>query len=124
MLAAAEAATNAAQNPPLDVSNTSQFRDLANSSRRIFGWNSKASLQIFNQVVISPEQLDQIRALKAEMTSEEEESISRRLNTSEGREKLNRLDRELREPAQNMEPQRFPRRHLARNLRSEDKGRW
>jgi hypothetical protein len=37
------------------------------------------------------------------MTSEEEESISRRLNTSEGREKLNRLGTELRERA-NMEP--------------------
>jgi hypothetical protein len=37
MITAAKAATKAAQNPPLDVSNTSQFRDLANSSSRIFG---------------------------------------------------------------------------------------
>src|SRR5438874_12430530 len=64
MLTAAKAATQAAQKPPLDVSNTSQFRDLANSSSRIFGWNTKAGPQTqFNQVVISQEQLDQIRAL-------------------------------------------------------------
>src|SRR5262245_22423192 len=37
MLTAAKAATQAAQKPPLDVSNTSQLRDLANSSSRIFG---------------------------------------------------------------------------------------
>ncbi len=42
------------------------------------------------------------------MTSEEDESISRRLNTSEGREELNRLGTELRERAQNMEPPTFP----------------
>jgi hypothetical protein len=56
MITAAKAATKAAQNPPLDVSNTSQFRDLANSSSRIFGWNTKAGPQTqYNQVVISQE---------------------------------------------------------------------
>ena len=54
------AATKAAQNPPLDVSNTSQFRDLATSSSRIFGWGSRAGPQAqFNRVVITQAQLTQ-----------------------------------------------------------------
>jgi hypothetical protein len=51
MLTAAKAATHAAQKPPLDVSNTSQFRDLTNSSSRIFGWGAKAGPQTqFNKL--------------------------------------------------------------------------
>ena len=50
--------------PPLDVSNTSQLRDLAQSAARIFGWdnNDKPRVQLNQQFVISQEQLEQIRA--------------------------------------------------------------
>jgi len=64
MQTTAKAATHAAQKPPLDVSNTSQLRDLAQSAARIFGWDSdKPGVQL-NQVVITQEQLEQIRALR------------------------------------------------------------
>jgi hypothetical protein len=89
MITAAKAATNAAQNPPLEVANTSQFRDLSNSSSRIFGWNTKTGPQThFNQVVITKEQLDQIRALRASMTDEEENEIAKKLATPEGQEEF------------------------------------
>jgi len=103
MLTAAKAATNAAQKPPLDVSNTSQFRDLANSSSRIFGWNTKAGPQThFNQVVISKEQLDQIRALRDSMTEEEKDEIAKRQATPEEQAELTRIGKDLQERAQNM----------------------
>ena len=109
MLTAAKAATHAAQKPPLDVSNTSQFRDLANSSGRIFGWNTKAGPQTqFNQLAISPEQLDQIRALRASMTEEEKDEIAKRQATPEGEEELSRVGKELQERAQNMEQPKLP----------------
>jgi hypothetical protein len=52
---------------PLDVSNTSQLRDLAASAARIFGWdkNDKPGVQLNQQFVISQEQLEQIRQLRA-----------------------------------------------------------
>ena len=63
----AKAATHAAQKPPLDVSNTAQFRDLAASAARIFGWDNsdKPGVQLNQQFVISQEQLEQIRQLRA-----------------------------------------------------------
>jgi hypothetical protein len=52
---------------PLEVSNTSQLRDLAASAARIFGWdkNDKPGVQLNQQFVITPEQLEQIRQLRA-----------------------------------------------------------
>jgi hypothetical protein len=48
------------------VSNPSQFRDLADSAARIFGWESdKPGVQLNQQIVISAEQLEQIRQLRA-----------------------------------------------------------
>jgi uncharacterized linocin/CFP29 family protein len=49
------------------VSNTSQLRDLAQSAARIFGWdnNDKPGVQLNQQFVISQEQLEQIRQLRA-----------------------------------------------------------
>ena len=65
MLTAAKAATKAAQKSPLDVSNTSQLRDLAQSAARIFGWDTyKPGVQLNQQFVISQEQLEQIRQLR------------------------------------------------------------
>lgn len=96
MVTAAKAATKAAQNPPLDVSNTSQFRDLTTSSSRIFGWNTKAGPPTqFNQVVINQEQLEEIRALRASMTEEEQDQLAKRHATPEGQEELQRIGREL-----------------------------
>jgi hypothetical protein len=65
MQTTAKAATNAAQKPPLDVSNTSQLRDLAQSAARIFGWNTdQPGVQLNQQFVITTEQLEQIRQLR------------------------------------------------------------
>ena len=58
---AAEAAATAAE--PLPVSNTAHLRDIASAAARIFGWdNDKGPHTTFNQLVISPEQIDRIRA--------------------------------------------------------------
>jgi hypothetical protein len=109
MLTAAKAATKAAQKPPLDVSSTSQFRDLANSSSRIFGWGGKTAPQTqFNQVIISREQLARMRDLCDGMTEEEKEELERRQATPEGQEELRRIHRELLERAQNMEQSKLP----------------
>ena len=66
MQTTAKAAEHAAQKPPLEVSNTSQLRDLAQSAARIFGWdnNDKPGVQLNQQFVISQEQLEQIRQLR------------------------------------------------------------
>jgi hypothetical protein len=104
---AAEAAANAAE--PLTVSSTAHLRDLANSSSRIFGWNTRAAPQTqFNQVVISQEQLAQIRALRDSMTEEEKDEIAKRQSTPEGREELNRIARELQQSARNMQQPKLP----------------
>ncbi len=62
---AAEAAAKAAE--PLPVSNTSHLRDLAASAARIFDWDKtdKPGVQLNQQIVISAEQLEQIRQLRA-----------------------------------------------------------
>jgi hypothetical protein len=66
MQTTAKAPTHAAHKPPLDVSNTAHLRDLAQSAARIFGWDSdKPSVQLNQQFVISQEQLEQIRQLRA-----------------------------------------------------------
>jgi hypothetical protein len=111
MQTAAKAATKAAQNPPLDVSNTSQFRDLANSSSRIFSWNAMASPQTqFNQVVISQEQLQKIGMLRDKVAPEESEEVSRKLSemTPEEMEKFGRNARELLARERNMEQPKLP----------------
>jgi hypothetical protein len=65
MQTTAKAAANAAQKPPLDVSNTSQLRDLAQSAARIFGWCEDGMTVHANQaLVITQEQLEQIRQLR------------------------------------------------------------
>jgi hypothetical protein len=61
---AAEAAATAAE--AIQVSNTAQLRDLAASAARVFGWNNndKPGVQLNQQFVITPEQLEQIRQLR------------------------------------------------------------
>ena len=60
---AAEAAAKAAE--PIPVSNTAQLRDLAASAARIFGWNTDGpQVQLNQQVVVTQEQLEQIRQLR------------------------------------------------------------
>jgi Putative ATPase subunit of terminase (gpP-like) len=110
MLTAAKAATKAAQNPPLDVSSTSQFRDLATSSGRIFGWNAKAGPQTFNQVVISQEQLKQIGMLRDSTSPEEQEELSKKVlaMTPEEWEEFRRETKEWLERGQNMEQRKLP----------------
>jgi hypothetical protein len=67
MQTAAKAAEQAAEKPPLEVSITSQLRDLAQSATRVFGWdnNNKPGVHLNQQFVISQEQLEQIRQLRA-----------------------------------------------------------
>jgi hypothetical protein len=67
MQTTAKAAANAAQKPPLDVTNTSQLRDLAQSAARVFGWDKPlvSPAVHFNQLCITQEQLEQIRQLRA-----------------------------------------------------------
>ena len=114
MITAAKAATKAAQKPPLDVSSTSQFRDLANSSNRIFGWNTKASPQAqFNQVVITQEQLREIGMLRESVREEKEtpENVKKRierLRTPEGQEELRRTASERLGRAQTTEQPKLP----------------
>jgi hypothetical protein len=63
--ATAAAAEHASTQPPLEVRNPAQLRDLAASAARIFGWDSdKPAVQLNQQFVISPEQLEQIRQLR------------------------------------------------------------
>jgi hypothetical protein len=65
MQTAAKAAEHAAEKPPLDVSNTSQLRDLAQSAARIFGWGEGATTVHANQaLIVTQEQLEQIRQLR------------------------------------------------------------
>jgi hypothetical protein len=65
MQTTAKAATHAAQKPPLDVSNTSQLRDLAQSAARIFGWGEGGMTVNANQaLIVTQEQLEQIRQLR------------------------------------------------------------
>jgi hypothetical protein len=60
---AAEAAAQAAE--PLPVSNTAHLRDLAQSAARIFDWNTDGpQVQLNQQIVITQEQLEQIRQLR------------------------------------------------------------
>ena len=60
---AAEAAAKAEE--PLQVSNTAHLRDLAQSAARIFGWGEGGVTVNANQaLVVTPEQLEQIRQLR------------------------------------------------------------
>jgi hypothetical protein len=68
MQTAAKAAVDAAQKPPLEVSNTSQLRDLASAAARIFGWDTKQPQTQINQLCITREQLQEIRALREQLT--------------------------------------------------------
>jgi hypothetical protein len=64
MQTAAKAAIHAAQKPPLDVSNTSQLRDLAQSAARIFGWdNGGTTIHADKALVVTTKQLQQMREL-------------------------------------------------------------
>jgi hypothetical protein len=61
----------AAQKPPLEVSNTSQLRDLAASAARIFGWDTEKPGVQLNQLIITTEQLQEIRALRGQADAQE-----------------------------------------------------
>jgi molybdenum-dependent DNA-binding transcriptional regulator ModE len=72
MQTAAKAATDAAQKPPLEVSNTSQFRDVATAAAHLFGWDAgKGASVTLNQLVVTTEQLQQIRALREQADAQE-----------------------------------------------------
>ena len=71
--ATARAAESAATAPePLQVSNTAHLRDLAASAARIFGWDTdkKPGVQ-HNTLVITREQLQEIRALRERAEAQE-----------------------------------------------------
>jgi hypothetical protein len=54
------------------VSNTAQLRDLAAAASRLFGWDTNKGAQVqFNQLCISTEQLQQIRAVREQADAQE-----------------------------------------------------
>jgi hypothetical protein len=60
---AAEAAATAPE--PLEVSNTAQLRDITAAASRLFGWDKREGAQVqLNQLMITHEQLQQIRQLR------------------------------------------------------------
>jgi hypothetical protein len=65
-IAAAKAAEQAAeQDGATNLEHSGKLRDLASAAARIFGWDGdKGSAVTLNQVVVSPAQLEQIRALR------------------------------------------------------------
>jgi Putative ATPase subunit of terminase (gpP-like) len=66
------AAEHVSTQPPLEVQNPAQLRDLATSAARLFGWDSdKPGVQLNQQFVISQEQLEQIRQLRGVPEPEE-----------------------------------------------------
>jgi hypothetical protein len=70
---AAEAAATAPE--PLQVSNTAHLRDLAQSAARIFGWDSdKPAGSTYNTLVVTTQQLQQIRALRGQADAQENPS--------------------------------------------------
>jgi uncharacterized protein YjcR len=63
--ATAAAAERVSTQPPLEVHNPAQLRDLAQSAARVFGWNTDGpQVQLNQQVVVTQEQLEQIRQLR------------------------------------------------------------
>jgi hypothetical protein len=63
--AAAEAA--AQRQEPLPVGSTAQLRELTGAAARTFGWDTdREPSTVHNTLVITQEQLEQIRALRAE----------------------------------------------------------
>lgn len=70
--AVAKAAEHAGTQPPLAVSNPSQLRDLVGAAAKLFGWdNAKGPTTNFNTMVISREQLQEIRALREQANAQE-----------------------------------------------------
>jgi hypothetical protein len=58
---------------PLQVSNTAHLRDLAVSAARIFGWDTKQPQTQINQLCITQEQLQEIRALREQADAQGDE---------------------------------------------------
>jgi hypothetical protein len=109
--ATAAAAEHASTQPPLEVRNPAQLRDLAVSATKVFGWDKKGSPHTqFNQLVISAEQVEQIRAAADGMTPEESEEVSRKVleMTPQEKEEFRRRARELLGGQRNMEDQTLP----------------
>jgi hypothetical protein len=108
--ATAAAAEQAASQPPLPVLSTSHLRELAAAASRVFSWDNAAPQVTHNQLIITADQLRQIRMLRESVETEPVETLDeaeeriRSLSTLEGQEKL-RKARELLGREQNMEPQ-------------------
>jgi hypothetical protein len=74
MQTAARAAEHASTPPPLEVSNPSQLRDLGGAAAKLFGWDAKdQSGDTYNTLVITREQLQEIRALREQALREQAE---------------------------------------------------
>jgi hypothetical protein len=73
MQTTAKAAADAAQKPPLEVSNTSQLRDLVAGASRLFGWDQAKQQQgdTHNTLVITKEQLEWIQEIREEALREQ-----------------------------------------------------
>jgi hypothetical protein len=94
------------------VLSTSHLRELTAAATRVFGWDNqhKTPGDTYNTLMITQEQLKQIRMLRegAETPEKDREEISRRLTTPEGQNGLRRMGRELSERAQQTEQPKLP----------------
>jgi hypothetical protein len=102
------AAEQAAAQPPPPVLSTSHLRELAAAASRVFGWDNTTHQVTHNQLVITADQLRQIRMLRetseqpVESLAEVKERIGR-LGTIEGQQELRRTASEWLGCAQNVE---------------------
>jgi hypothetical protein len=70
--AVAKAAEHTSTQPPLEVNNPAQLRDLAGAAAKLFGWdNAKGPTTNFNTMVVTREQLQEIRALREQALREQ-----------------------------------------------------
>jgi len=111
--ATAAAAEQAASQPPPPVLSTSHLRELTASASRVFGWDNTTHQVTHNQLVITADQLRQIRMLRESAMepvecSEEVKGRIGRLGTPEGQEELRRTASEWLGCAQNVEPETQP----------------
>jgi hypothetical protein len=67
----AAAAEQAVSQPPLQVLSASHLREIAAAASRVFGWQNTAPHVTHNQLVITADQLRQIRMLRESAETQE-----------------------------------------------------
>ena len=85
--AVAKAAEHASTQPPLEVHNPAQLRDLASSATKVFGWDKKNKPDVqINQLVLTPDAGQALREMNAlleeggDISKERWEELQNRIN--------------------------------------------